>query len=212
MKGKAFNFGWRMKLLLGGLLAILLIDGLAYVYLRHSTSSTSDAPAAASIQIGGPFSLTDQQGNGVTDRDYRGRWLLVYFGFTHCPDACPTALGNIAETMSQLGAAAARVQPLFITIDPERDTPAVLKDYVDVFGEGIIGLTGTQEETADVAHSYRVYYAKHPVGTDGDYTMDHSSVIYVMDPAGRLVANFSTESAPEAMAAKLCGLIAEARR
>jgi protein SCO1/2 len=211
MDMRKLKFGWLVKLLLGGLVALLVLDLAAYIYLDRSTAAPGEGPAASSARIGGPFSLIDQDGKQVSDRDYRGKWLLVYFGFTHCPDACPTALGNIAEAMSRLGTVAGRVQPLLITIDPERDTPSVLKDYVGNFGEAFAGLTGTPEKTAEIAHSYRVYYAKHPAG-EGDYTMDHSSVIYVMDPAGQFVANFGTDSAPDAMVAKLRALMSEAGR
>ncbi len=157
----------------------------------------------AGVQIGGPFRLQAADGREVTDADFRGRWMLVYFGYTHCPDACPTALQDMANALDTLGPEAKKkVAVLFITVDPERDTPAVMRDYVTAFDAPITGLSGTPEETAAVAKAYKVYYAKHPKA-GGDYDMDHSSVIYVMDPRGRFVANFTHETAPDAIAAKL---------
>jgi protein SCO1 len=139
----------------------------------------------------------------VTDKAYRGKWMLVYFGYTHCPDACPTALNDMALALDQLGPARARVQPIFITIDPERDTPAAIGDYVKSFAEDFVGLTGSQPEITAAERAYRVYAAKHKDEGSGDYTMDHSSIVYVMDPEGRFVTNFTHETAPEKMAEKL---------
>jgi len=157
----------------------------------------------AGVPIGGPFRLQAADGREVTDADFRGRWMLVYFGYTHCPDACPTALQDMANALDTLGPEAKKkVAVLFITVDPERDTPAVMRDYVTAFDAPITGLSGTPEETAAVAKAYKVYYAKHPKA-GGDYDMDHSSVIYVMDPRGRFVTNFTHETAPDAIAAKL---------
>ena len=161
----------------------------------------------AAIPIGGPFRLQAANGREVTDADFRGRWMLVYFGYTRCPDACPTALQDMANAIDTLGAdAKAKVALLFITIDPERDTPAVVQDYVTAFNAPITGLSGTPEQIATVAKEYRVYYAKHPK-KDGEYDMDHSSIIYVMDPRGRFAANFTHETAPDDIAAKLRSLI-----
>ena len=160
------------------------------------------------VPIGGPFRLRTADGREVTDADFRGRWMLVYFGYTHCPDACPTALQDMANALDALGAdAKAKVAVLFITVDPERDTPAVMQDYVSAFNAPITGLSGTPEQIAAVAREYRVYYAKHPKA-GGEYDMDHSSIIYVMDPRGRFVANFTHESAPDDIAAKLRSLMA----
>lgn len=161
------------------------------------------APAAS---IGGPFTLMDGAGHTVTDRDFRGKWMLVYFGYTRCPDACPTALSDLANAYDMLDAAAKRnVAMLFVTVDPERDTPAAMKDYVASFDAPIVGLSGTPEQVRAAEAGYRVYAAKHPE-KDGEYSMDHSSIIYVMDPAGRFVANFTHESPPEQIAAKLKAL------
>jgi protein SCO1/2 len=142
----------------------------------------------------------------VTDRDFQGKWLIVYFGYTHCPDACPTALSELAAMMDKLGPVGERVRPLFITVDPERDTQAVLKDYVSAFASSIVGLTGTLEQTSAVAKSYRVYATKGPVDENGGYEMAHSSVLYVMDPAGRFVRTLGLEMTPEQMAASMTQL------
>jgi len=159
----------------------------------------------AGVPIGGPFELQDGNGRVVTDRDFRGKWMLVYFGYTHCPDACPTALQDMANALDMLGAKKQDVALLFITVDPERDTPAVMKDYVSGFEAPITALSGTPEQVAKAAREYRVYYAKHP--TKDGYDMDHTSIIYVMDKAGRFVANFTHETPPEQIAAKLRSLV-----
>ena len=133
--------------------------------------------------IGGPFTLMDGDGHTVSDQTYRGKWLIVYFGYTFCPDACPTALNEIAEALVALGPDAARVQPLFITIDPERDRPDVMRQYVAAFDTRIVGLTGTPQQIAAAAKAYRVFYEK--VGDGPNYSMDHSTGIYVVAPDGR---------------------------
>lgn len=138
------------------------------------------------IAVGGPFSLTDTAGRPVTDVDFRGRWLLVMFGYSTCPDVCPTELQAVAAAMEQLGAQAAAVVPVFITIDPERDTPRVLGSYVKLFDDRLVGLTGTQAQVAAAARAYRVYYAKVPAKAGQDYLMDHSSFLYLMGPDGKL--------------------------
>ncbi len=161
------------------------------------------APSRARAQIGGPFRLTDADGRIVTDASFRGKWMLVYFGYTHCPDACPTALQDIANALDGLSPAArAKVVPVFITIDPARDTPSVMQTYVSGFGPSFVALSGDPAAIAQAEKEYRVYAAKHPTG-DGDYEMDHSSIIYVMDPQGRFVANFTHETSPVQMADKL---------
>ncbi len=156
--------------------------------------------------IGGPFRLVDQDARTVTDADLKGKWLLVYFGYTRCPDACPTALNDIAIALDDLGAKRGAFRPIFITVDPERDTPEVMKAYVESFDAPILALTGTPAQLAEAAKSYRVYYAKHPE-QGGDYSMDHSSVIYVMDPDGRFTASFTPESTPEQIAERLRKLL-----
>jgi protein SCO1 len=189
---------------LGGL--VILGAGVLFAMLQH------DAPRGAAgtllaRAIGGPFRLVDQNGKTVTDADLKGKWSLVYFGFTHCPDACPTALNDIAIALDQLGPKREAVRAVFITVDPERDTPEVLKDYVTSFDAPILALSGSTEEVAQAAKSYRVYYAKRPEA-DGNYSMDHTSVIYVMDPEGRFTASFTHQSTPEEIAERLRKLLA----
>jgi len=152
--------------------------------------------------IGGPFRLTDQDGATVTDRDFLGRPFLVFFGFTHCPDVCPTALFEISEIMRKLGPDAERVRAAFITVDPERDTPQALKDYMSSFDSRLKGLTGDLDAITAVAKAYRVYFKKVPLEGDG-YTMDHTAIVYLMDKEGRFVAPFSLKRTTEAAAAEL---------
>jgi cytochrome oxidase Cu insertion factor (SCO1/SenC/PrrC family) len=157
------------------------------------------------LAIGGPFSLVDGDGHAVSDSDFHGRVMMIYFGYTHCPDACPTALSDMALALEKLGPERNRVQPIFITVDPERDNGAALKDYVAAFGPDFVGLTGTLEQLKPIEAEFRVYAAKHPT-QDGDYDMDHSSIIFVMDGTGRFVTNFTQETDPDRMAATLAQL------
>jgi len=150
-------------------------------------------------KIGGFFTLVNQDGKTVTDADYKGKYLLVYFGYTYCPDMCPTGLQSIAHALDQLGADAKKVQTLFITIDPERDTPAKLKSYVASFHPDIAGLTGSAAQIANVAHEYQVYYAKGEIVEGTDYMMDHSSLIYLMNPDGKFVTDFPENADPAAL-------------
>jgi protein SCO1 len=194
-------------LLVAAVLAGLVILGTgAFLALALRDSPRGAAGTALASAIGGPFQLTDQNGKTVTDADLKGKWSLVYFGYTHCPDACPTALNDISIAVADLGPKRDAVRPVFITVDPERDTPEALKAYVTSFDAPILALTGTPEQIAKAAKGYRVYYAKHPEA-DGDYSMDHSSVIYVMDPQGRFTASFTHESAPEQIAERLKKLV-----
>ncbi len=151
---------------------------------------TSVAGLPSGIQVGGRFQLTDSTGKSVTDATYRGKWMLVYFGYTYCPDVCPTELQAVAAGLDKLGPLASQVAPLFITIDPERDTPATIGPYVKLFDDRLVGLTGTPEQIAAVAKAYRVYYAKVTPKNGGDYLMDHSSFLYLMGPDGQLRALF----------------------
>ena len=185
---------------------VILGAGAFLALSLHETPRGAAGTLLASA-IGGPFRLVDQDGKTVTDGDLKGKWSLVYFGYTHCPDACPTALNDISIALDELGPKRGAVRPVFITVDPERDTPEVLKAYVTAFDAPILALTGSPEEIAQAAKGYRVYYAKHPEA-GGDYSMDHSSVIYVMDPEGRFTASFTHQSAPEEIAERLKKLLA----
>lgn len=154
--------------------------------------------------IGGPFTLTSGNGKTVTSNDLRGKFLLVYFGYTFCPDVCPTTLSDVAQALDKLGPTADRVQPLFITIDPARDTQPVIRQYTAAFTPRLEGLTGSAEQIAAVAKEYRVYYAPHRTGPNpDDYTMDHSSVLYVMGPNGKFVGVIRADEGPDAIARDL---------
>lgn len=167
--------------------------------------------ARQTSSIGGPFTLIDAtSGRAVSDQDFRGKWLLVFFGYTRCPDVCPTALSDIAETMSQLGPLADRVQPLFITVDPERDTRQVLADYTAAFDPRIVGLTGRADQVAAAARSYRVTYAKRIVGDD--YFMDHTGAIYLMRPDGTYASSLFATDGASAIARRLRELIGNSGR
>jgi protein SCO1/2 len=170
---------------------------LGFLTFRVLTMPTTNGPA-----IGGPFALQDGNGKTVTDRDLRGKWLLIYFGYTHCPDACPTTLSQMAAALDKLGDKKDRIVPVFITVDPDRDTPATMKDYAASFGPNFVGLSGSPDAVKAVEREYHVYAAKHPI-EGGDYEMDHSSVIYLMDPDGKFVTNYVTGDKPEDMAKSL---------
>ena len=173
-------------------------------------SAERDQPAGDGLPVvtteasapGGPFSLVDHFGRPVTEQSYRGKYLVVVFGYTFCPDVCPTALSTVAAAMALLGAKAEAVQPLFITVDPDRDTPAVLAPYVAAFDSRLIGLTGSPAQIRQVTKDYRVYVAKGEGGGDA-YTVDHSAFIYVIGPDGRLLTYLKHDATPEAMAKAL---------
>jgi protein SCO1/2 len=154
--------------------------------------------------VGGPFTLTDQTGKRVSDTDFRGRFMLVTFGFTFCPDVCPSELQLIAAALDRLGADAQRIVPLFITVDPERDTPSQLGSYVASFYPRLIGLTGSAAEIAAVTKDYRVYVRKAPDSkSTAGYTMDHSALMYLMGPDGLYRAHFTPGMGVEALAQRL---------
>ena len=177
----------------GSLVVGLLLMLWALGGLRHVAE-----PAA----IGGPFQLTDQSGQTVTEKDLQGRPTLIFFGFTHCPDVCPTALFEMSEIMRKLGSDADRTAALFVTVDPERDTPASMKDYLASFDPHIRGLTGDPAALAAVAKAYRVYYKKVPLD-GGDYTMDHTAIVYLMDKDGRFISPFNMKRTADVAAADL---------
>jgi protein SCO1 len=186
------------------LLLSAFVAGLASV-LAVVLIVAGRGPAQVATQvaaIGGPFRLTDQNGRTVTEQDLTGRPFLVFFGFTHCPDVCPTTLSDVSGIMGKLGPDADRVGALFITVDPERDTPDKLKDYLANFDPHLKGLTGDPAAIAAVAKSYRVYMKKVPLDS-GDYTMDHTALVYLMDKQGQFVAPFNLKRRPEDAAADL---------
>ena len=190
-----------LRLAIGTLIGLLIAAGIVWWQISSLPTNSSSGTQTGTALIGGPFSLTDQTGRPVTDADYRGRHMLIYFGFTFCPDVCPTELQVMASALDQLGRQADQVQPLFITVDPERDTPSQLAGYVSQFHPRMAGLTGTPEQIAAVARAYRVYYSKVPnKENDGYYTMDHSSFVYLMSPDGRFLEAFAHGTTPDKMA------------
>lgn len=176
------------SLLVGLLVVLWLLGGMRGV----------TAPAS----IGGPFQLTDQSGQTVTEKDLRGKPSLIFFGFTHCPDVCPTSLFEMSEVLRAMGKDADRVNAYFVSVDPERDTPSAMKDYLSSFDPHLKGLTGSAEATAKMITTYRVYAKKVPL-KDGDYTMDHTALIYLMDRDGKFVSPFNLKRTPEAAAEDL---------
>jgi protein SCO1 len=166
----------------------------------YATGQFGNAPGPSAI--GGPFSLIDQHGKAVTDQDLKGHPALVFFGYTHCPDVCPTTLFDVSEMLRALGPDAGRVSALFITVDPERDTAPVIKDYLSSFDPHLRGATGEPKAVEAAEKAYRVYAKKVP-GENGDYSMDHTALVYLMDKQGRFVAPFSLKRRPEDAAAEL---------
>jgi protein SCO1/2 len=189
----------RIALILAAFLTGLVIS-LGAILIASGRLGTASGPQAAAI--GGPFRLTDQNGRTVTEQDLKGEPSLVFFGFTHCPDICPTTLFDMSEVMHALGPDADRAHAVLITVDPERDTQAALKDYLSSFDPHLFGLTGDLDAIAAVAKEYRVYFKKVPLD-NGDYTMDHTAIVYLMDKQGRFVSPFSLKRPPEASAAEL---------
>jgi protein SCO1/2 len=184
-------------------ISIAFLAGLALFSAVVVVFDLFSMPAAQTVAtIGGSFRLTDQNGRTVSDQDLKGHPFLVFFGFTHCPDVCPTTLFEVSEILRSLGPDANGTRALFITVDPERDTPAVMKDYLSNFDPHLWGLTGDPAAVAAVAKAYRVYYKKVPLD-DGGYTMDHTAIVYLMDRNGRFVAPFNLKRSAEAAAADL---------
>jgi protein SCO1/2 len=179
------------------------VVGLAVVFGAVMLIAGRGGPAATQASaVGGPFRLVDGNGKVVTDQDLKGRPFLVFFGFTHCPEVCPTALFEISEIFRKLGPDADKAAAVFITVDPERDTPAVMKDYLSNFDPHLRGLTGSREQIDPVLRSYRVYSKKVPLD-GGDYTMDHTALVYLMDKEGKFVAPFNVKRSAETAAADL---------
>lgn len=198
-------------------LALVIAAGLGG-FLIADTAKLSGGPAAktkvigttgtvAGASIGGPFTLTNHRGEAVTEKDYLGKHTLIFFGFTHCPDICPTTMNEIAFALDQLGDRAKDVNALFVTIDPERDGPEALGDYMELFDKRITGLTGTPEQIAGVAKAFRIFYAKNISADerakpkeDRFYLMDHSTITYLMSPTGEFIRHYSYGTPAKALA------------
>lgn len=190
----------RMRVILVVLAGLLAAGTAGYLwYLGDATPRYGAVVHTGEAQVGGPFALTDQYGRIRTEKDFAGRYTLIYFGYTNCPDVCPTTLSVIADAMEKLQGDAEKVVPIFITVDPARDTPDVLKNYMSAFGSNFLGLTGKQAEIDLVAREFHVYVKAHkPV--NGVYAVDHSNVIYLMGPDGNFVANFDETIGPDKLA------------
>ncbi|MHA1524432.1 MAG: SCO family protein [Alphaproteobacteria bacterium] len=203
----------RISIIIG--LAIIIVASLwrwGNLPLPQIFGIQAGAPATeenTEATIGGAFSLTDHTGKTVTDVDLRGRFLLVFFGYTYCPDVCPTTLQTMTDAIEMLGDQAKSVQPVFISVDPQRDTPQVLHSYVQNFHPSLIGLTGTSDQIAAVARAYRIYFAKVTQGGAGkdNYLMNHSAISYLMGPDGKFITHFSHDTTPEKIASTIRKLL-----
>lgn len=194
-----------MRNVIMAVLAVFVLAGAMLGLARWLTPAPpQEAAQSDTVSIGGPFTLVDQNGQEVTDEKFRGRLMLVYFGYTFCPDICPLGLTTIAEAIDQLPAEDRdQVVPLFITVDPERDTVAVMKDYVGAFSDRLVGLTGSAAQVDAAVRAYRVYARKGESDADGTYLVDHSTFTYLMDRDGRYLAHFGHSATPEEMAKRL---------
>jgi protein SCO1/2 len=188
-----------IMLVLAAFLAGLVIFFGVFIF-ASGRLSTGGVPGSSAI--GGPFALVDHTGQPITDRDLKGKPFLVFFGYTHCPDVCPTTLFDVSELMHALGKDADKTAALFVTVDPERDTAPVIKDYLSSFDPHLRGATGDLKAIEAAEKAYRVYAKKVPTG-NGEYSMDHTALIYLMDKQGRFVAPFSLKRKPEESAAEL---------
>jgi protein SCO1/2 len=188
------------------IIAAFLVGALiaAAVLLLSAPQAGRQVQSSGTALVGGPFSLIGADGKTVTDQDFRGRYMLVFFGFTHCPDICPAELQVIAEALDKLGDKAAKVVPIFITVDPERDDPKTMGEYVKSFGPNFVGLTGSPEAIAAAAKAYRVAYSKVENKTSPEnYAVDHSALVYLMDENGQYLAHFPYGTGAQEMAEKL---------
>jgi cytochrome oxidase Cu insertion factor (SCO1/SenC/PrrC family) len=201
-----------LTLILAGL--ALVLAALMGVFLLTAERPVSGVALTASgtPQVGGPFELVDHTGKTVTEADFAGGYMLVYFGFTYCPDICPTALQGMARALDSLGPQGDKVRPVFITVDPERDTPENMAAYVNHFHERMVGLTGTPEQVREAAKAYKVFYKKVQGSGDADYVMDHTSVVYLMGPDGKFAGHFNHTTSPEEMAEGIAQALEQSSR
>lgn len=183
-------------------LAVLAAFAAGALALTAGIFAFGPAEQTRPSSVGGPFQLVDQNGKTVTDADFRGKPFLVFFGFTHCPDICPTTLFEVSEVFNRLGADAEKVSAIFVTVDPERDTPEKLKLYLSSFHPRIFGLSGSNEQIEAVKKAYYVYAKRVPL-EGGGYTMDHTAIVYLMDKNGKFIAPFNLKRDADAAAADL---------
>jgi protein SCO1 len=195
-------FRTKQTVILSLALLAAIVAGLFLWRMADQLPGLGRTITSGRIAIGGPYALTDQDGKPRTSKDFGGKFQLIYFGYTFCPDVCPTTLAVMSAALDRLGPDQGRIVPVFITIDPARDKPDVLKKYLAAFGPRFVGLTGTDEQIAAVEKEFRVYAKKQPL-TGGTYGMDHSSVIYLMGPDGNLVSFFDEVTQPEELAKAL---------
>lgn len=197
----------RFVLLAVVLAGVLVVAAGALLTMALRMPPGGGADSVLSAAIGGPFHLIDQNGHPFTEANLKGKWHLVFFGYTHCPDVCPTTLNELSLAIQKLDKEQRKnIGVVFISVDPARDTPAVLKSYVESFDAPIAGLTGTAAEVKQAAKDYHVYYAKHEQA-DGGYDMDHSAVIYVMNPQGRFTGTISPDTAAPEIKTRLQKLL-----
>jgi protein SCO1/2 len=178
------------------------IAALAVFAISFAGTARAAAPAAQTPIVSGHFELETLDGRTVTEADYRGKWLLIYFGYTYCPDVCPTVLNEIGTALGELGPLAARIQPIFVTVDPSRDKPKVLTEYLKSFDPRIVGLYGDGDQTEAAAKQFHVYYRLRSLG-NGQYTVDHSGFLYVLDPKGKFVKLLTADLPGHQMAVEL---------
>jgi len=188
------------------ILGLAAIAAAAFVLNYFGTWKLSPPDSETTVAIGGPFSLTDQDGKKRSDAEFRGKIMLVYFGYTDCPDVCPLTLQNMGAALNSLGDKGQSIVPIFITVDPERDTVAKMKEYAARFSPRLVALTGAPDDVAAAAKAYRVYYAKHEE-SGGGYSIDHTSLIYLMDRDGRYLTHFSPDVSPQDMAAGIANYL-----
>jgi protein SCO1/2 len=192
-------------------IAFLILASMGLILMLYHPGMRPEQPntgAVGRVAIGGPFTLTDAQGKAVTETDLKGRYSLIFFGFTHCPDICPLTLQIMSQALEAAGDAAAKVQPVFISVDPERDTAEALSAYMANFDGRFMALTGTAEQVKGATQSYRVFAAKVPIrdaeGKDtGDYAVNHTGYIYLMDRDGQYLAHFQKDVAPAELAQRI---------
>jgi protein SCO1/2 len=185
-------------------LAVATVGALAGVWPLIVGPPAPRVVTSGTAAIGGPFQLVSTNADTVTDQSYRGKWLLIYFGYTFCPDACPTALNGMSVALEKLGRDAGKLQPLFITVDPGRDTREVMSEYLKSFDPRIVGLTGSQDQIDGVVKEYRIYVEQQKSGTEGnDYLVSHSARIYLMDPSGKFANVIDGNETGETIAARL---------
>ncbi len=195
------------RIIIGLFIALSTILILA-LYLPMFRPSADNAVVEGTAAIGGPFVLSNQNGEVVDERILLGHYSLVYFGFTYCPDICPMTLQSVADAIDLLpGQKSELVQPIFISLDPKRDTTATMNAYVNNFHSRMVGLTGTPEQVQTAAQAYRVFYKETPIGDDGDYTIDHSGYLYLMNRSGRYIDHFRKDVTVEQLTSRLRELL-----